>query len=83
MAIASVGTFFLISPETGNITIIGNERPFINGIQQDVTCIFNGPNSVSTIRWVLVLGNIMATIVEASGVNELVMNVNPELSNNG
>ena len=25
----------------------------------------------------------MATIVEASGVNELVMNVNPELSNNG
>ena len=25
----------------------------------------------------------MATIVQASGVNELVMNVNPELSNNG
>ena len=25
----------------------------------------------------------MATIVEASGVNELVMSVNPELSNNG
>ena len=25
----------------------------------------------------------MATIVEASGVNELVLSVNPELSNNG
>ena len=65
------------------LTILGNEYPLINGLQQDVMCIFNGQNSAKSISWILIVGPFTVPYIEARDMRRLILSINPEPSING
>ena len=71
---------------TEQITIIGNERPLIAGIQHDITCIFNG-QTVAKIEWLLVFSesdnDVVVYISDDSGAFELVLSLTPGIDRDG
>ena len=59
------------------IEIVGNELPLINGVQQDITCIYGG-SDVAAIQWILLIGTLEIPYRrDISGANELVLNLQP------
>jgi hypothetical protein len=65
-----------------HITIIGHEDCYIDGFQQDVTCVFSC-QSVASIQWFLIFGELMLPIGSPSTDTEAVLSVNPTIRTNG
>ena len=75
--------YYFAESAVSPITVVGNEHPLINGLRRDLTCVFNGQNNATTIRWVVVLGSLMPLHSQASNTNELVLNLDSHPDLNG
>jgi hypothetical protein len=66
---------------SSQITILGNEQTLIIGVQQDLTCIYNGTD-VASMEWKLVFGTIEVLLAGPSSDSVLVYSLYPEHSHN-